>query len=139
MKALLAGHHLGVLATSKNDQPHCSLMTYVTGDDGLSIFLLTLKDTRKFANLLENPRVSFLVDTRTDPSQTPVRALTVSATYEPDKNGPDQDYYKQFLVDVAPHLRPLAEHPQAEIVRLRVQSFLLLEGALDAQYLEVTR
>ena len=138
MKKLLASHHLGVLATSRNNQPHCSLMTYTLGEDGLTIFLLTLKDSRKYANLMANPRVGFLVDTRAEGGRGQIQALTVTAVRETFPGEVEQDYYKKKIAAENPHLQPLAEHPDVEVVCLRVKSFLLLEGALEAHYLEVT-
>ena len=55
---------LCVLCTSKNDVPDASLMLYICDDQCTKLYMLTLKDTDKYRNILHNPNVSVLVDTR---------------------------------------------------------------------------
>lgn len=66
MKAIIRNNDICVLATTDGSRPHTSLMAYVWADDGLTIYLLTRKGTRKFRNLSSYPDVSLLVDTRCD-------------------------------------------------------------------------
>ncbi len=60
MKRLLKENHLCVLATSAENIPHCSLMTYVTNEAGDRMYMMTRRDSRKYASLAVNPQVSLL-------------------------------------------------------------------------------
>jgi hypothetical protein len=44
MKSLLKANSMCVLATSSDDKPHCSLMAYVTDDEGDTLFFLKSSD-----------------------------------------------------------------------------------------------
>lgn len=64
MKKLLKSKDTCVLATASGNEPHCSLMSYAVNDDCREIYMMTFRSTRKYENLLSNPVVSLLVDTR---------------------------------------------------------------------------
>ena len=84
MKTMAKEQDICVLATVSGDKPHCSLMAYVTDDDCSEIYMVTLRETRKFQNLQENPCVSLLIDTREGHAgaQRPkAKALTVSGQF----------------------------------------------------------
>lgn len=58
--------NIGVLATvDQRGAPHASPVWYVY--DGSKIVVSTFKRSQKFANILVNPRVTFVVDRRTAP------------------------------------------------------------------------
>jgi len=64
MKALAKQKDICVLATVSDGNPHCSLMAYATDDDCREIYMITQKGTKKYKNLIKNPSVSLLIDTR---------------------------------------------------------------------------
>ena len=53
-----------VLATVSEGQPHCSLMSYAADENGREIYMATLRNTKKYKNLVVNPSVSLLIDSR---------------------------------------------------------------------------
>lgn len=137
MIELLRSKDLCVLATVSGGAPHCSLMAYVPDESGRSLYMATRKDTTKFENLRENPRVSLLVDTRDDPAgdtQNPTRALTVSGRYEPVGSEAEGDRARAALRERHPRLAPILEDPETEILCIRIDSFLLLDGPVDAHF-----
>src|SRR5512137_1024930 len=85
MKNLLKAGNMCVLCTCAEGKPHCSLMAYVTDDSVTKVFMVTLKETQKYRNFLQNPQASLLVDTRNEPQTAGrggIRALTVSGTFQ---------------------------------------------------------
>jgi heme iron utilization protein len=85
MKKLAKEKDICVLATVSGTTPHCSLMAYTTDDDCSEIYMATYRSTKKFKNLMENPSVSLLIDTREEHngSRRPeAKAMTVSGTLE---------------------------------------------------------
>jgi nitroimidazol reductase NimA-like FMN-containing flavoprotein (pyridoxamine 5'-phosphate oxidase superfamily) len=137
IKALVKEKDICVLATVAGDKPHCSLMAYVTDDDCREIYMVTHKESRKYENLMKNRSVSLLIDTREEHpgSRRPeAKALTVSGTFKKidDKNKKIQ--VRSKLLDRHPHVREFLDHPDAEILCIRVESFLLLDGLTDAHY-----
>lgn len=64
VQTLLKTTNFAVLATENAGQPHTSLIAITPLDEGQRLVFATYRDTRKFANLLLNPRVSLLMDGR---------------------------------------------------------------------------
>ncbi len=60
MKDIVKANDLCVLATVSEGKPHCSLMFYISDEEGNEIYLISHKQTKKYANLMENPRSAFL-------------------------------------------------------------------------------
>lgn len=84
--SFLVDHETGVLSTVSDGKSH-SRLVYYTCDDSFTIFFLTLANTRKVADLKENPHASFVVSEidipRTLQVEGTVEDLTEVATMNP--------------------------------------------------------
>ena len=137
MKALIKEKDICVLATTSADKPHCSLMVYVTDEDCREIYMVTYRQTRKYENLMKNPSVSLLIDTREEHlgSRRPnAKALTVSGSCGKIEDENKRNHVRSKLLRRHPHVEEILKHPDAEILCIRVESFLLLDGLTDAYY-----
>jgi nitroimidazol reductase NimA-like FMN-containing flavoprotein (pyridoxamine 5'-phosphate oxidase superfamily) len=137
MKAVVREKDICVLATVSGDKPHCSLMAYAADDDCREIYMVTHRKTNKYKNLKENPAVSLLIDTREELSSSSdfaARALTVSGVFqEIDKEDKREDV-RARLLERHPNLVVFLDSSDAELLCIRVKSFLLLDGLTDAHY-----
>jgi len=137
IKRLISESDMCVLATCHQGRPHCSLMAYVADEKGATIYMATRKETNKYKYLVENPQVSLLIDTRTEKGlekRAEVQALTISGTCTPIEDAVQAAVIRRQIVAHHPHLKALAEHPDAAIIGVRLESFLLLDGALTAHH-----
>ena len=64
IQTLLSTTGFAVLATENAGQPHTSLIAITPLDEGQRLVFATYRDTRKFTNLMQNQRVSVLMDGR---------------------------------------------------------------------------
>lgn len=64
IQTLLNTTGFAVLATENAGQPHTSLIAITPLDEGQRLVFATYRNTRKFTNLMQNQRVSVLVDGR---------------------------------------------------------------------------
>jgi nitroimidazol reductase NimA-like FMN-containing flavoprotein (pyridoxamine 5'-phosphate oxidase superfamily) len=140
MKDLLKEGNMCVLCTCAGGKPHCSLMAYITDDTGTMVFMVTLRQTQKYRNFLQNPQASLLVDTRNEQlaaGRGGIRALTVSGTFQAIEDEAERRRILGKMAGSHPHLRELLGLEDAEPFAIKVNAFLLLDGVLEAQYLEV--
>jgi len=140
MKRLLRENRLCVLATVSKGRPHCSLMGYATDDDCREIYMVTLKDTRKYRNLKENPWVSLLVDTRLSDEETMAgrgKALTVEGVFREVTEAKERERVLKRFLEANPHMGSFIAHHDAEPIVIRVSSLLLLEGPTESSFLEL--
>jgi nitroimidazol reductase NimA-like FMN-containing flavoprotein (pyridoxamine 5'-phosphate oxidase superfamily) len=137
MKSFVKNKKTCVLATATDNNPHCSLMAYVTDDDCREIYMVTSRKSKKFHNLSENPSVSLLIDTREEDSasQNPkTRALTIAGVYTQLADENKKTKIRSEMVSKHPAIRDLIKNPNAEILCIKIVSFLLLNGPTEAHF-----
>jgi nitroimidazol reductase NimA-like FMN-containing flavoprotein (pyridoxamine 5'-phosphate oxidase superfamily) len=134
MKALVKDKNICVLATVAGGKPHCSLMAYVTDENCEEIYMVTLRDTRKYKNLTENPAISLLIDSREKTPRLEAKALTVEGVCAGIESEEKRKAVRTRLLNVHPHLADFINHPESEILCVKVRSFLLLNGLQEAHF-----
>ena len=126
-----------VLATASENRPHCSLMAYATNSSCEEIYLMTLKDSRKYQNMCENPAVSLLIDTRQDTLKSDhaeTMALTLSGRFDKIIRDTERERIRKELSRKHPGLKGFLEKPEGEPVKIIIESYLLLEGPEKAHF-----
>jgi nitroimidazol reductase NimA-like FMN-containing flavoprotein (pyridoxamine 5'-phosphate oxidase superfamily) len=140
MKQLVREKDTCVLATTAKNIPHCSLMAYAPDPECGEIYMVTQKNTTKYKNLIDNPTVSLLIDTREDrsgPHRPHTKALTVDGVFrriaDPEKGASARDR----LIERHPQMKAFLAQPDAEVFAIKITSFLLLDGIVDSYYEEL--
>jgi nitroimidazol reductase NimA-like FMN-containing flavoprotein (pyridoxamine 5'-phosphate oxidase superfamily) len=139
IQEIIRTNNLAVLATCAENQPHCSLMAYISLEEQELIYMLTQKDSRKFRNISANPKVSLMVDTRLDnpEKRTSIKALTINGTCRPaEQTG--QNHLKDLLLKRHPQLKALTDHQDAVVIEIKAESFLLLDGVNNAFFMDIS-
>jgi len=134
MKDIVKGNDLCVLATVSEGKPHCSLMSYISDEEGHEIYLISHKQTKKYSNLMENPTVSLLIDTREKEKgqrRIYIKALTVSGEFQTINDSVKEDLIRTKFFKRHPHLTDFLNDPGAEVFSIRIKSFQLLNGVKD--------
>lgn len=134
MKTFAKSKDICVLATVSGGRPHCSLMAYVTDKNCEEIYMVTSKTTRKFENILANPNVSILMDSREIKPRSKAQALTVEGTCAMITETGKKVNVRKTLSEKHPHLQKILSMPDAEILSVSVKSFLFLDGLTDAYF-----
>lgn len=135
MKEIIRRNDLCVLATVSEGRPHCSLMSYVSDEEVREIYMVSQKESRKYLNLIRNPSVSLLIDTREEDravEEEKIKALTVEGEYRPLNDPLKKASARLRLLKQNPHLTVFLNDPQSEIFSIRLKSFQLLDGVKDA-------
>jgi len=132
---MIASNRFCVLATVADGAPHCSLMSYISSDDCRELYMATQKNTKKYANLINNPTVSLLIDSRH--SEGRVRALTITGSCLQALPAEKKLGLRRQLIDRHPDLKVLLDDEKTDIVAVRVRALQLLDGVLDTYYEEV--
>ena len=137
MKSLASQKNICVLATVAGRKPHCSLMAYVTDENCTELYMVTHKNTRKFKNLMENQFVSLLIDTRETSPRSKAKALTVAGECTVIEGEKKRQKVRSKLLAIHPHLSEFINHSEAQILCVRIHSFLLLNGLQEAHFQSV--
>lgn len=134
VKTILRENTLCVLCTEADGNPYCSLMTYLLNDDFSVLYLVSTRESRKYQNLLANPRVSVLVDTRQHQGSS-AAANIVSVTFEGLFQSLADFEIQSIKINLSREHGELAEilnNPDFVVFAIKLQSFLLLDGPVDS-------
>ncbi len=140
MRGLVREKDTCVLATTHGDQPHCSLMSYVTDRHCTRLYMVTHRESRKYNNLVANPKVSLLIDTREGAegvNRNTVKALTVTGIFVTIGDDAERKDAAARLLAGHPHLRVFLDDQDAEVFAVRITAFQLLDGITDSSFVAV--
>jgi general stress protein 26 len=126
-----------VMATAADGVPHCSLMSYATGHNCREIYMATLKNTKKYRNLIANPTVSLLIDTRDTDSKGNTRALTVTGVLQSVDDKKTEDI-RDVLIQKHPDLKNFFSDPEARMIVIKVTALQLLDSVTNAYFEQLT-
>lgn len=137
IQKMISENKICVMATVSDGVPHCSLMSYATDKDCSEIYMATLKDTKKYRNLMANPTVSLLIDTRDTSLQGKTRALTVTGVVQAIDHDEKIKAIRNTLIKTHPDLKDFFKHPDSRIVVIRATALQLLDNVTDSYFEEV--
>ena len=120
MKALAREKNTCVLATITDRKPYCSLMAYVTDKACTEMYMVTHRQSKKYQNLIANPAVSLLIDTRDTSPRSAARAMTVEGVFQKITNPTKEKEARRILLSAHPHLNEFMLHPEAEVFQIKI-------------------
>ena len=88
VQGLLETQRSAALATQEMGQPYISLMAFAATPDLKTIVMATDRYTRKYANLMVEPRVALLVDNRGNVPADTLEAVAVTVLGEAAEAAP---------------------------------------------------
>ena len=127
LKALFSSQRLAVLSTHRDGQPYASLVAFTASGDLRQIYFATPNTTRKYANLMADSRVAFLVDSRLNEESDIHAAMAVTAmgsAREIDKTTNDR-FLAQYL-DKHPYLESFIKSPTCSWICTDIASYYLV-------------
>lgn len=128
MQELIRKQDMCVLTTVQGKDPHASLMAYLPDAQCRRLYLVTSRRTRKFQNLLQNPKVSLLVDDRGAAPRGQVRALTLEGTCRPLLDPDLNQELRRHFSRRHPQLAPILNDPHSSFLEVEIKVMLLMEG-----------
>jgi len=138
IKVLAREKDICVLATVSEKDPYCSLMAYAVDENAIEFYMTTSKLTKKYSNIKKNPMVSLLIDSRDTIPRTKAQALTVSGKCEIlSFHDTKRQTIKEKLLTRHPHLKTILDKPDSEILCIKAESYLFLDGLTDAFFEKV--
>ena len=126
IKALFDAQPFAVLATHDGEQPYASLMAFAATDDLRRLLFATERNTRKYANLVSNPRVAALIDNRSNQVSDTREAIAITALGETRES--DKERHLSIFLKKHPHLEAFVELPSCAFVEMQVVNYFVVEG-----------
>lgn len=118
---------LAVLSTQNQDQPYASLVAFAADDNLEHIFFLTPNTTRKYENLIINPKVAILINNSLNQADDIYKAVSVTgigsaaAVETPDKTRLLNMYLKKH-----PHLKGFSKAPTTAFICVAMKRYFMV-------------
>jgi nitroimidazol reductase NimA-like FMN-containing flavoprotein (pyridoxamine 5'-phosphate oxidase superfamily) len=124
---LLSEQKLGALATHRQGEPWATLIAFAASDTLDSIYFATSKTTRKYSNLVNDPRCSLLIDNRENLASDFSNSIAVTATgviIELDKS--EKSAALRLFLNKHPYLDTFTQSPTCAFICLQVNRYNLV-------------
>jgi nitroimidazol reductase NimA-like FMN-containing flavoprotein (pyridoxamine 5'-phosphate oxidase superfamily) len=122
---LLESQKLAVLSTTDKGRPYASLLAFAYSADLRHIYFATTRATRKYANLMGQPRAAFLIDNRANCAEDFHQAAAVTVTgncreiTEKDKGSATANF-----LDTHPYLEDFIKAPTTAFFVFDVEKYI---------------
>lgn len=139
MRTLFHTQGLAALATQGGGQPHVSLVAYAATDDLKHILFVTPRDTRKYRNVVAEPRVAVLIDNREANEEGADGSLAATAIGEAEElTGDSRKEWAELYLARHPNQAGLISQPDSALVRVRVHTYFVVSSIRDVCRLDVS-
>ncbi len=126
--SMLHEHDFGVLATSGTEYPYTSLVTLAVSKDHRYLVFPTLRETRKYANLVRDTHVSLLFDNRSYYGKDIDRLYALSVLGTAHEVGSSMlAACKELFLLRHPHLLGFVSEPQTALIQVTFTKLILVE------------
>ncbi len=130
--SLLGSQQLAVLSTQREGQPYSSLMAFAFTPDLENIVVATGKSTRKYQNLIQESRVSLLIDNRSNSENdfhTAVAVTVIGKALLIEQ--PERPEYEKIYLQRHPYLEKFISSPTTAFVKIAVSRYVLVSRFQD--------
>lgn len=127
LSGLFTSQKLAVLATHQKGQPYGSLVAFAAASDLKHLVFATTRTTRKFANLEADPRVSMVLDNRSNRVADFRKAVAATALGRAgEARGKERGKLAAIYLAKHPHLKDFVNSPTCALVKVRVEVYYVV-------------
>jgi len=135
---LLATQRSAALATQEGGQPYLSLMAFAVTPDLTTIIVATDRGTRKYANLMAEPRVALLIDNRANTPADTREAVAVTVLGQAREALPEErEQFLRLFLNRHSHLADFAASPTSALIAVRVSTYIVVQRFSEVQELRM--
>ncbi|MDP8218328.1 MAG: pyridoxamine 5'-phosphate oxidase family protein [Candidatus Theseobacter exili] len=134
IKTFLQVEHFAVLATQGEEYPYCSLVGYASTADCKEVLFATDRQTHKYENLVNNPKVSMLIDSQTNQENDfkDAQALTILGSAREVDIDEHPEYLTLYLKK-HPALKEFVTSPDCALIKIVVDKYIMVTDFQDVQ------
>lgn len=123
---LLVSQKLAVLATNSEGQPYNCLVAIAGTEDLKYLLFSTSRSTRKYRELKTDPRVSILIDNRSNMESDFDNAVAVTAIGRAtETQGFDRDRFADIYIEKHPYLESFISSQGNALIRIEVKKYVV--------------
>ena len=138
VRAFLQTQVFGVLATVGADGPHTNIITYAFTDNLEWLLFSTPAESRKFKNILSEPRVAFFIDSRPLSTDRIKNAMGVTLKGIAQKIASDDlNSFSDIYLQRHPGMKHFVETSGNCLVGIRVEKLEIITDLIEVEIIEL--
>jgi nitroimidazol reductase NimA-like FMN-containing flavoprotein (pyridoxamine 5'-phosphate oxidase superfamily) len=138
IRDLFESQKLAVLATQNKGQPYANLIAFAASDNLKSLYFVTGRATRKYANIEADARVTVLIDNRSNQDSDFSQAAAVTATGRAKEVvASKRDEVLAIYLGKHPMLEEFVRSPSCALLRVEVETYYLVRRFQNVMELHV--
>jgi nitroimidazol reductase NimA-like FMN-containing flavoprotein (pyridoxamine 5'-phosphate oxidase superfamily) len=138
IRELFESQKLAVLGTQNQGQPYANLIAFAASDDLKSLYFVTARATRKYANIEADARVTVLIDNRSNQDSDFSQAAAVTATGRAKEVvGKKRDEILAIYLAKHPMLEEFVRSPSCALLWVEVKTYYLVRRFQNVMELHV--
>jgi heme iron utilization protein len=127
VRNLLISQKFAVLSTQEQDHPYLNLVAFAETGDLRTILLATSRTTRKYGNLSSKSGVGLLVDNRSNDAADIREAMAVTIIGSArEVSVSEREVLERVYLEKQPHMQEFLSSPATALIKVDVQSYLLV-------------
>lgn len=139
VRAFLQTQSFGVLATMGADGPHTNIITYAFTDNLQWLLFSTPNESRKFKNILSEPRVAFFIDSRPLSTDEINKAMGVTLKGIAQKiSSEDFNSFSDIYLQRHPSMKHFLETSGNCLVGIRVEKLEIITDLIQVEIIELS-
>ncbi len=138
LRDLFSSQRFAVLATQKRGQPYGSLVAFMASNDLKNILFATTRTTRKYANIVNNPKVAMVVDNRSNRENDFNDATVVTITGKAhEAEGSERKWLQKLFLKKHPSLRDFLFSPNCALLKVEVDTYYVVSEFQNVMVLQI--
>ena len=138
IRELFESQKLAVLGTQNEGQPYANLVAFAPSHDLKSLYFVTARATRKYANIEADARVTVLIDNRSNQDSDFAQAAAVTATGTArELVDSRRDEVLAIYLAKHPMLKDFVQSPSCALLQIRVETYYLVRRFQNVMELHV--
>ena len=138
IRELFESQKLAVLGTQNEGQPYANLIAFAASHDLKSLYFVTARATRKYANIEADARVTVLIDNRSNQDADFSQAAAVTATGSAKEVvDSKRDAVLAIYLAKQPMLKDFVESPSCALLQIKVETYYLVRRFQNVMELHV--
>lgn len=126
LRDMFATQKVAVLATNADGQPYGSLVAFAATQDLEELLFATPRSSRKYGNLLSNPRVSLVIDNRGELRSGLSNALAVGAVGRTEElTGEEREQMAKVYLSRHPYLADFVGSRDIALFAVKVAYYVI--------------
>jgi heme iron utilization protein len=127
VRTLLATQRFAVLSTQERDHPYMNLVAFAETGDLRTILFATTRATRKYGNIVAKSGVAMLVDNRSNEVADIREAMAVTVIGTACEVSESlRDQLDRVYLEKQPHMKEFLSSPSTALIKVDVESYILV-------------